>query len=224
MDIMRTNCDLSVRTIERIKKKQIFKRFFDIVFGVFSIILISPLYFLIMLIIKIWNPGSPVFFKHSRVGLDGRSFKCIKFRTMVPDAEEILDNWKKNKPDLYDEFQQGFKLEHDPRVTRVIGSILRRTSLDELPQLINVIKGDMSLVGPRPIVRGEIEKYSVYFDFLITVRPGITGLWQVSGRSDVSYEERVMMDIEYVNNMSFWKDILIIFRTLYIIFKKTGAY
>ena len=224
MDIMTTDYKLSVNTRETIKKKQLSKRFFDIVFGVVSIILISPVYLLIILIIKIWSPASPVFFSHWRVGQNGRYFKCLKFRTMVPDAEEILDNWKIDNPALYEEFQKGFKLEHDPRVVRVIGTILRKTSLDELPQLINVIKGDMSLVGPRPIVMAEIEKYSVYFDSLVTIRPGITGLWQVSGRSDVSYEERIMMDIEYVHNISLWRDIRIILRTLYIVFKKAGAY
>ncbi len=224
MDITTTNFESYFNLKKSIRKQQLLKRIFDILFGSVSLFLLSPLFLVLMLIIKMKNFDYPVFFVHRRVGRGGQYFKCIKFRTMVPEAEKILEDWKISNPSLYKEFLGGFKLEHDPRVVRGIGTILRKTSLDELPQLINVIMGDMSLVGPRPIVKKEIEKYSGYFDSLITVRPGITGIWQVSGRSDVSYEERVMMDIEYVNSNTFLKDIGIIIRTLYIVIKKTGAY
>lgn len=206
------------------KQKLLQKRVFDIIFACILLVISSPVYISIMIIIKLTNLSSPVLFSHWRIGLDGEYFKCIKFRTMVPDAEDILEEWKTKQPDLYKEFIRGYKLEHDPRVVRFVGTILRKTSLDELPQLLNVLKGEMSLVGPRPIVHGEKEKYGVYYDSLVSVRPGITGLWQVSGRSDVSYEERIKMDIEYVHNISLLKDIKIILRTMFIVLKKTGAY
>jgi Undecaprenyl-phosphate galactose phosphotransferase WbaP len=167
--------------------------------------------------------GGKAFFGHSRVGHQGAEFKCLKFRSMVPNSAEILKQYLEANPAAREEWQKEMKLKNDPRVTR-IGKILRATSLDELPQLINVLRGDMSLVGPRPIVTEECARYDNDIALYYMVRPGLTGLWQVSGRNDVSYKNRVKMDSMYISNWSLWHDIAIILKTFPVIFKRTGAY
>ncbi|GFZ92221.1 undecaprenyl-phosphate galactose phosphotransferase WbaP [Elstera cyanobacteriorum] len=166
--------------------------------------------------------GGPVLFRHRRVGQRGKPFDCLKFRTMVPDAQRVLEEHLRRNPDDAAEWEQNFKLRNDPRVTP-IGRFLRSTSLDELPQLINVLRGEMSLVGPRPITEAELSYYGRDVMFYLEIRPGITGLWQVSGRSDTSYAQRVMFDTWYVKNWTLWHDIAILLKTIPVVFGRKGA-
>ncbi|MCI7606281.1 MAG: sugar transferase [Spirochaetales bacterium] len=183
-----------------------------------GLIVLSPVFLIISLLIKASSKG-PVFFLHERIGLNGKKFKLIKFRTMVDNAEELINNFT---PEQMKEWKENYKLKHDPRTTK-IGEFLRRTSLDELPQLINIIKGDMSIVGPRPIIEDELKWYGDNKDKLLSVKPGLTGWWAVNGRSNVSYPERCDLELYYVDHISFCLDIKIIFRTLGAIIKKDGA-
>jgi exopolysaccharide biosynthesis polyprenyl glycosylphosphotransferase len=183
-----------------------------------GLILISPLLLAIALLIKLDSPG-PVIHQRRVMGVNGRQFDAYKFRTMYTNGDDILEA----HPHLKSELARNFKLKKDPRVTRV-GAFLRRTSIDELPQLFNVLKREMSLVGPRIITPAEVEKYNKWDINLLTVRPGITGLWQVSGRSDVSYEERVRLDMHYIRNWSIWFDLQILFQTIPAVVKRRGAY
>lgn len=201
---------------------RIVKRIFDLVCTVFGSILLSPLLLGLTVLVAIDNRGS-VIFAHQRVGKNGKLFPCYKFQTMVPNAQEALERYLQENPAARREWEANFKLEHDPRVTK-LGAFLRKTSLDELPQLWNVIRGDMSLVGPRPIITAEIERYGDYFREYSMVLPGITGMWQASGRSDVSYEERVAMDTWYVRNWSIWVDLMYLFKTITVVFSRKGAY
>ena len=185
-------------------------------------LLISPLLLLIIVLIKLDSPG-PAFYGHRRLGAGGKHFRCWKFRTMYSNSEQLLDEFLQGKPHLRAEWEQTFKLRDDPRVTRV-GRFLRKTSLDEFPQLWNVLIGQMSLVGPRPIVDAEIPKYGTVFNLYQRIRPGISGLWQVSGRSDTSYAECVKLDADYVHNWSVWLDIVILARTVRIVILRLGAY
>ena len=204
------------------KRNRFIKRSFDIIFTVFGSILISPILLALFLIVAINNKGH-VIFAHQRVGKNGRLFPCYKFQTMIPNAQEALKKYLAENPEARKEWEENFKLEHDPRVTK-LGVFLRKTSLDELPQLWNVIRGDMSLVGPRPIVTAEIERYGDYFREYSMVLPGITGMWQASGRSDTTYEERVAMDTWYVHNWSVWIDLMYLFKTVKAVFLGKGAY
>lgn len=201
---------------------RIFKFTAEWLLTLFGTILISPLLLLISVWIYIDSPG-PVIFKHRRVGMDGKEFDCIKFRSMCVNAQDVLDEILANDPAARAEWDKDFKLKDDPRITKS-GAFLRRTSLDELPQIFNVLKGEMSLVGPRPIVKKEIERYHEYIADYYLVRPGITGLWQTSGRNDVDYKERVRLDSWYVRNWSFWMDVVILFRTFKVAAKGMGAY
>jgi len=185
-------------------------------------LLISPLLLVIAIWIYIDSPG-PVLFSHRRIGQNGKEFGCLKFRSMCVDAQEKLKKLLATDPQAKAEWDKDFKLKNDPRITRS-GAFLRKTSLDELPQIFNVLKGEMSLVGPRPIVKKEIERYHEYIDDYYLVRPGITGLWQTSGRNDVDYTERVAMDSWYVRNWSIWIDMVILFRTFKVAIKGKGAY
>lgn len=200
------------------------KRMFDIVFSLFAILITLPIMIPIAIIIKLTDGGS-VLFGHNRVGYRGREFKVLKFRSMYPDAEERLKKILEEDPKAREEWEKTFKLKNDPRVTP-IGKFLRKTSLDELPQFFNVLKGDMSVVGPRPVVKEELEKY--YKDkakYYLSVKPGITGYWQVEGRSDVEdYQERVNMDVWYVENQSFLLDLKIILKTVWVMLTGKGAY
>lgn len=198
------------------------KRIFDVVATVCGGIIILPIIAIIALLIYIDSPG-PIVFGHKRVGQHGKEFSCYKFRSMIPNAQEYLMEYLKDNPQAREEWERDFKLKDDPRITR-IGKFLRKTSLDELPQLWNVLKGDMSLVGPRPIVQAEVEKYGDYIQDFYLVPPGITGVWQVSGRSDTTYEERVLMDSWYVHNWSVWIDIVYLVKTVFAVIKGKGAY
>lgn len=200
------------------------KRLFDIAFSLSVLILFAPVYLLIAFLILISSPGS-VFYVQERVGKNRKSFGCLKFRTMVENADEILVEMMEKCPHLRQEFEENFKLKKDPRITW-IGRFLRVTSLDEFPQFWNVLKGDMSVVGPRPLVAEELPKYGRYMDRILTIRPGITGLWQVSGRNDIPYPIRVKMDLYYANFSNFWVDLWIIFKTIGVIIfpKNNGAY
>ncbi len=197
------------------------KRMVDLIAASILVVLLALPFALMVWLIR--RDGGPAIFTHMRVGRLGKLFPCYKFRTMRVDAEEQLQLYLASDSALRNEWQREFKLRNDPRITR-IGRFLRRTSLDELPQLINVIRGDMSLVGPRPVIEAELERYGADVDYFLMVRPGITGLWQVSGRSDSGYEARVYLDTWYVKNWSLWYDIAILFKTIKVVFGGKGAY
>ena len=193
------------------------KRCLDVTASLHLLILLSPLFVLIALLVRLTSRG-PVFFAHRRLGLHGKQFGCLKFRTMTVDADERL----KQDLNLRRQFEDRFKLENDPRVTP-LGSFLRQTSLDELPQLFHVLRGEMSLVGPRPIVEPELVKYSIYAKKLLSVRPGLSGLWQVCGRSHTTYPERVMMDMHYIDHRCLFLDMQLLLRTVTAVARKSGA-
>ena len=213
---------LNIRNNLSRKYNRIFKRAFDLVLTVFGGIMILPILLIIAILVAIENGGG-VIFAHERVGRAGKKFPCYKFQTMVPDAKERLEKYLAENPEARKEWEETFKLTNDPRVTR-LGDFLRRSSLDELPQLWNVIRGDMSLVGPRPIVEEEVVKYGENIREYYMVLPGITGMWQVSGRSDTTYPERVAMDTWYVRNWSVWIDIMYLFKTIKAVLTGKGAY
>ena len=197
------------------------KRGFD-VFGALALtVVFSPL-IVVILASMIRNSASPIF-RHKRVGLNGEQFECLKFRTMVPDAEQVLKALLKSDPELRDEWNRTHKLSNDPRVTKM-GRFLRKTSLDELPQLWNVLRGEMSLVGPRPVTREELLRYGRNMVLYMMVKPGITGLWQVSGRSETEYRRRVAIDVCYVRNQSFLLDLWILAKTTLVVLGRRGAY
>lgn len=199
----------------------ILKRAMDIVLSAGALVFISPLLLCIAVLIKIKDPG-PVFFAQNRIGRDGREFRCLKFRTMVVDAQERLDALLASDPEAAREWRMSQKLSSDPRITP-LGDFLRRSSLDELPQLFNILKGEMSIVGPRPIVRNEAARYGDKYGFYLSARPGLTGLWQISGRSDTSYDERVDLDMTYVRDWSVANDIKIMAMTVPAVLFSKGA-
>ncbi|NDJ17174.1 sugar transferase [Myxacorys almedinensis] len=203
---------------------QLIKRLFDILFSLTVLILFSPVYLLIALLIVLSSSGS-IFYVQERVGKNYKRFRCIKFRTMVANADEMLLEMLQTSPHLRQEFETNFKLKHDPRITW-IGHFLRITSLDEFPQFWNVLMGDMSVVGPRPLVVEELPKYRPHIAAILTIRPGITGLWQVSGRNDIPYPQRVRIDLHYATFRTFWLDLWIIFKTIGVVVfpKNNGAY
>lgn len=198
------------------------KRVFDILLIVGSCWISIPIMMIIGGIVWLNDPG-PIFFSHIRIGRNGKTFKYYKFRTMVVNAKTKLREYLAANPEAQKEWEESYKLKNDPRITKV-GHFLRKSSLDELPQLFNVLKGEMSLVGPRPIIRTEIRKYGDYIQDFYLVRPGITGVWQVSGRSDTTYDERVRMDSWYVHNWSVWIDIVYLVKTILVVIKSKGAY
>jgi len=198
------------------------KRLLDIVIVFFGGIIILPFLLLIAIVIKISSAG-PVLYGHKRLGLNGKFFNAYKFRSMVSDADQKLKDILDADPRLREEWEESHKLKDDPRVTG-IGRLLRRTSFDEFPQLINILKGEMSLVGPRPVTEAELEKYGENALRILTVKPGLTGLWQVSGRSDTDYAERVSYDLYYIQSWSVWLDLWIIYRTPGAIIMGKGAY
>jgi len=197
------------------------KRVFDFLSAMVLLVFLSPLMFVIALALKL--EGGDVLFAHQRIGKNGRKFKCYKFRSMVPNAEMILEDMLNKNSGLKDQWEKDRKLKNDPRISK-LGDFLRRTSMDELPQLLNVIKSEMSLVGPRPIVEEELHKYGVEKSYYLMVRPGMTGLWQVSGRNDTDYETRVYLDIWYVKNWSLWYDLALLFKTVKVVTSRSGAY
>lgn len=200
------------------------KRTGDVLFSLAVLGLGSPVFLLLALLVKVSSPG-PVFYVQRRVGRGYRHFGCIKFRTMRPDADRVLASVLAESAEMREEFERDFKLKDDPRITP-IGRFLRRSSLDELPQFLNVLRGEMSVVGPRPIVDKEIERYGAYMDEVLAVRPGLTGLWQVSGRNNLSYAKRVRLDVAYARGRSFMLDFAIILRTFGVLLlpMDRGAY
>lgn len=199
------------------------KTVFDLTLTALGTIAISPLLAYIAYRIKKEDPG-PIFFAHTRIGKDGKPFPCYKFRSMVVNSQEMLKKHLEENPAAREEWEKEYKLKNDPRITP-IGQVLRKTSLDELPQIFNVLRGEMSLVGPRPVVQEELDKYyGTATKEYCSVKPGITGLWQVSGRSDIDYPERVAMDVEYVRTRNLWKDIVILYKTFDAVLNKKGAY
>lgn len=200
--------------------ESILKRGMD-VFGSLVIGLVfSPL--ILLIFVSMARSGVSPIFRHRRVGVNGKVFECLKFRTMVPNAEAALQKILRENPDLQDEWNRNHKLNDDPRVTR-LGRFLRRTSLDELPQLWNVLRGEMSLVGPRPVTREELLRYGRSVLFYTMVKPGITGLWQVSGRSETDYRRRVAIDVCYVRNQSALLDLWILLKTTVVVVGRRGA-
>ncbi len=207
-----------------LKSSDLIKRIFDIVFSLSVLIFCAPVYLLLAGSIAITSSGA-VFYTQERVGKNRQHFYCIKFRTMIPDAELHLQEMMSQSDALRQEFSENFKLKNDPRITK-IGKFLRITNLDEFPQFINVLRGEMSVVGPRPLVPEELARYGKDIDRVLTIRPGITGLWQVSGRNDLPYDERIRIDVSYVKDRNFWLDLQIVLRTilLTVMTKNNGAY
>ena len=191
------------------------KYLFDILFSLIFLIILSPIFIFIAIFVKFSSRG-PIFYAHKRIGKNKKFFNCLKFRTMHPEADDILRNLLKKNNLMRKEYVETHKLKNDPRIT-TFGKFLRKTSLDELPQFINVIRRDMSIVGPRPIIDEEVIKYGDNFDQVISIKPGITGLWQVSGRNNLSYEKRIDLDLIYVKNHNIIMDLRIIVRTLGVI-------
>ncbi|WP_302487706.1 sugar transferase [uncultured Ruminococcus sp.] len=204
-----------------VKPKPIYdfvKRVFDIVWSLIGLIVLSPVFIILSILVKTTSEG-PVFFAHKRVGKGGKTIKIYKFRSMVTNAEELI---KQFTPEQKAEYEKNFKLENDPRVTKV-GNFMRKTSLDELPQLINILKGDISIVGPRPVMDVETQIYGNYRNMLLSVKPGLTGFWAANGRSHTTYTRRRAMEIYYVKNRSVLLDLKIIFKTFISVFKREGA-
>jgi Undecaprenyl-phosphate galactose phosphotransferase WbaP len=198
------------------------KRIFEVAIAALLLLLTLPLAAVIALAILIETRG-PILFGHMRIGKGQRRFRVWKFRSMVAGADGVLEEYLKQHPELRAEWRRHHKLKQDPRVTRV-GRLLRRSSLDELPQLWNVLRGDMSLIGPRPIVEDEIAKYGPALALYEQVLPGLTGLWQVSGRTDTSYQRRVDLDCEYIRSWSWLLDLKILFKTVRVVLCGHGAY
>lgn len=213
---------LNIKNKLSFQSNQIIKRMFDIICTICGGLLFSPVLLWIFIWVKMDSEG-PAIYKQKRVGKNGKEFNCYKFRSMVIDSKERLEKFLATDPKAKEEWARDFKLKNDPRITKS-GAFLRKTSLDELPQLLNVLKGEMSLVGPRPIVQKEVPRYEQYIKEYYMVLPGITGLWQVSGRSDTTYPERVAMDMWYVHNWSVWLDLVLLWRTAAAVIQSRGAY
>jgi exopolysaccharide biosynthesis polyprenyl glycosylphosphotransferase len=222
------NQQVHASTSQRISEQQLLeekkfyltaKRTMDIIGSIVGLILLSLLFLVVAIAIKIEDPKGTVFFSQIRVGKNGKEFKMYKFRSMVSDAEEKLNDLLK-----YNEVTGAmFKMKNDPRVTKV-GRFIRKTSIDELPQLWNVLKGDMSLVGPRPPLPREVEQYTEYDKQRLLVTPGCTGLWQISGRSNVGFKDMVELDLQYIRNRSILLDLKILFKTVFVLFGSKDAF
>ncbi|MGF1588169.1 MAG: sugar transferase [Pleurocapsa sp.] len=200
------------------------KRIFDIVFALFVLTVFSPVYLILMILVA-FNSQGPIFYVQQRVGKNYRPFNCIKFRTMVDNADDVLQAIVQESDQMRKEFQDSFKLKQDPRITK-IGRFLRLTSLDELPQFWNVLKGEMSVVGPRPLVPEELPKYGRKINTVLKIKPGITGLWQVSGRNDIPYPKRVQIDVYYATSHNWVLDLWIVYKTIGVMLfpRNNGAY
>jgi len=197
------------------------KRVFDLLAAAGLLVLLAPV--LAFFSWKIRRSGGNAIFGHLRIGQHGRSFRCLKFRTMVPNADQVLAEVLARDPEARREWEKDFKLKNDPRITP-IGIFLRETSLDELPQLWNVLKGEMSLVGPRPIIEEELDRYGDQVGYYLEAPPGMTGLWQISGRTDTGYEDRVALDCWYARNWSLWYDFVVLVKTVRVVLRREGAY
>jgi len=208
-----------IKKLESQKVYLIRKRWMDTFLASFGLVFLSPLFFIVTILIKIEDRRAKVIFKQARVGQDGQIFYMYKFRSMVSNAEQLLEDLLiKN-----DTTGAMFKMKEDPRVTKV-GKFIRKTSIDELPQLINVLKGEMTLVGPRPPLPREVEKYNEHHRQRLIVKPGCTGLWQVSGRSNIGFEEMIKLDLEYIEKRNIIYDVKIIFKTIWVLFGSKDAY
>jgi exopolysaccharide biosynthesis polyprenyl glycosylphosphotransferase len=195
------------------------KRLFDIVAASIAVVILSPVFLIIAICIKVDDPKGPVFYSQTRVGKDGRLFKMYKFRSMVTNADELLEKLRSQN----EVSGAMFKMKNDPRITRV-GRVIRKYSLDELPQLVNVVGGSMSIVGPRPPLTSEVAEYTDYDKQRLMVKPGATGMWQVGGRNDVDFDEMVRLDLTYIQERSVWLDLKIMFETIKVMIKPNGAY
>lgn len=213
---LRTQSDVKTKISKKVYIK--IKRVIDVILASVALILLSPLFAIIAIAIKIDSKG-PVFFAHKRIGKNGKIIKLYKFRSMVINAEELIKSFT---PEQMREYKENYKLTNDPRITKV-GKFLRKTSLDELPQLINIINGDLSIIGPRPVVADELEKYGVNKDKFLSVTPGLTGYWAANGRSNTTYEQRMERELYYIDNLSLKMDIKVFFKTILSVLKKEGA-
>lgn len=218
--------NINIMKKEKTNKKVLYKftkRIIDIIGSIIGILILIPTTLIIYLARKVLKEDKgPLFYEQLRYGKNGKVFRLYKFRSMCIGADEKLKEYLKNNEEARKEFEKTHKLQNDPRITK-IGNFLRKSSLDELPQMINILKGDMSFVGPRPVVEKEVEEYGTNKDKFLSVRPGLTGYWQVNGRSNTTYEERMKMELYYVDNCSLWLDIKIFFKTFITVFKKEGA-
>lgn len=212
----------AVGSLDLPRPTSLVKRTIDLVGSLVLLIGLLPVIAVVALAVAVTSRG-PMIFGHTRVGQDGEPFACWKFRTMVEDAEERLHAILMADPAKAAEFAENHKLKDDPRITP-IGALLRRTSLDELPQLYNVLVGQMSLIGPRPVVPEELPRYGEHAGHYLAVRPGVSGPWQVGGRSDTTFEERVAMDVEYVEGLSTWGDVRLLARTVVAVLRRVGAH
>lgn len=208
--------------IKSVNKKYVFffcKRVIDLVGSVLGLILLFPFFVVLAILMKIEDFKAPIFFSQTRIGLNGKKFKMYKIRSMVVNAEELLEEL------LEQNEVEGamFKMKDDPRITKV-GKFIRKTSIDELPQLWNVLKGDMSLVGPRPPLEREVEEYTEYDMQRLVIKPGCTGLWQVSGRNELGFSEMVELDLKYIRSLSLWNDLVIGVKTVWVMVKPNSAY
>ena len=200
----------------------IVKRCIDILGGLVGVLLLIPIAFVVWVMRKKNKEQGPMYYTQLRIGKNGRIFKLYKFRSMVIGADDALKKYLKENPKEAKEYKKFKKLKYDPRITKT-GSFLRKTSLDEWPQFINILKGDMSLIGPRPYLPREIEDMGIYYDFIIKAKPGLSGPWQVGGRSEITFDDRMQIDKEYIQNQSIKNDIIILLKTFLQVFKKEGA-
>lgn len=218
--------NINIMKKEKTNKKVLYKftkRIIDIIGSIIGILILIPTTLIIYLARKVLKEDKgPLFYEQLRYGENGKVFRLYKFRSMCIGADKKLKEYLENNDEAREEFEKTHKLQNDPRITK-IGNFLRKSSLDELPQMINILKGDMSFVGPRPVVEKEVEEYGTNKDKFLSVRPGLTGYWQVNGRSNTTYEERMKMELYYVDNCSMWLDIRIFFKTFITVFKKEGA-
>ena len=219
-----TSISANLNEIQTTSKKYLYstvKRLFDIIVSGLSLIILAPVFLVIAIMIKLDSKGQAIF-KQKRVGKNGEPIYIYKFRTMIPNAEEVLEKMLKENPEVYKEYTKNKKLKNDPRITK-FGDFLRKTSLDELPQLLNILSGDMSIVGPRPYLYRETKDMGEHYDNIIQMTPGLTGLWQVSGRSDVGFTDRCELDSIYYQKRGIKKDLEIIVKTFGVVFLKKGA-
>lgn len=204
------------------KSKLFIKRMIDLILIIVSLPIVLPVCIILGLLVKLTSKG-PVLYSHTRVGKNGKIIKCWKFRSMYKNSAEMLEKILKENPAMREEWERERKFVNDPRVTK-FGKFLRKTSLDELPQLINILIGQMSFVGPRPVTTEELDKYGEYANYVLSVTPGLSGMWQISGRSETGYEERIAYDTYYIQNWSVWLDIWIIIKTIWVVINGKGAY
>ena len=216
------NMNIKIQESNSINIYKVCKRAMDIVIGMTGVIVLCPIIAVVFIANKIEGDKGPIFFMQKRIGENGKLFRLYKFRTMVVDADKILMKKLKSDVNFREKYLNYRKIENDERITK-IGNFLRKTSIDEFPQFINVLKGDMSFVGPRPYLNREKKDMGEYYNYIIKCKPGITGLWQVSGRSQNTFKERLKLDLEYYNNRTLWYDIKILFKTVLSVFKKEGA-